>query len=462
VKKKISFGIVMLAVAFMPLWLSGTAEAKSSYLTSFNSTYPSAPSAIKSCTLCHPGGNTGSLNSYANDYKAAARVYTAIEAKDSDGDGATNLAEINAGTFPGDANSKPVITPPPAPTLSSLAISGPSSVDENGVATFVATASWSNGSTSLVTPTWSENSTFATISASGVLSAAEVTASQSVTVSASYSASGVTKTATKTVTIVDIPTQVCTDQDGDGFAVEGGACGAVDPDDNNPSVTPNSGKTPLNDTSAFVEQLYWDIFSRDGDTAGILYWSNQIDSAKSTKAQAAEIFLLSPEHQYKVASISRLYLAYYQRCPDYDGLMYWVSSYAQGVPLEEISLAFALAPEFQDTYGNLDNGLFIDLIYRNVLGRNPDPQGLAFWTNQLDTGNLTRGQVMIGFSESEEYKAYSQADTFVSTAYSGLLRRAPSQVEYDSWVNTIKTGGQRLELIDSLLNSSQYAARFGN
>jgi len=93
-----------------------------------------------------------------------------------------------------------------APTLSSLSISGPSSVNEGAAGTYTATATWSDGSTTVVTPTWSENSTYASIGAGGMLTTTAVPANQTATVSASYTSSGVTRTATQSVTIVDIAT----------------------------------------------------------------------------------------------------------------------------------------------------------------------------------------------------------------------------------------------------------------
>ena len=42
------------------------------------------------------------------------------------------------------------------------------------------------------------------------------------------------------------------------------------------------------------------------------------------------------------------------------------------------------------------------LAYRNVLHREPDPVGLTFWLDQLQRG-ASRGQVMLGFSESVEF-----------------------------------------------------------
>ena len=57
------------------------------------------------------------LNPYGTDFGAANHDFGAIEAKDSDGDGFSNLDEIKAGTFPGDTNENPdkKAEPPPKP-----------------------------------------------------------------------------------------------------------------------------------------------------------------------------------------------------------------------------------------------------------------------------------------------------------------------------------------------------------
>ena len=197
--------LMIMVFAFIVTGLVSEAYAKSSYLTSFNTTYPTAPTTIKNCTLCHPNGTTSQLNGYASAYKSAAYNYKSIEALDSDADGFTNIAEINAGTYPGLATSVPATPPPVTVTLASLAITGPASVNENGSGTYAATATMSNGTSKAVTATWSENSTATTISAAGVLAAGAVTASQAVVVSASYTEGGVTKNATYNVTVVDVP-----------------------------------------------------------------------------------------------------------------------------------------------------------------------------------------------------------------------------------------------------------------
>ncbi len=79
---------------------------------------------LNSCSLCHSSSIPG-LNSYGAAYMAQGRssaALKAIEALDTDGDGFTNIQEINALTFPGNANDKPAAaatatnTPTKAPT----------------------------------------------------------------------------------------------------------------------------------------------------------------------------------------------------------------------------------------------------------------------------------------------------------------------------------------------------------
>lgn len=102
-------------------------------------------------------------------------------------------------------------------------------------------------------------------------------------------------------------------------------------------------------------------------------------------------------------SIFRLYRAYFLRNPDNAGLNYWAEKYASGQwTLSAISEFFASSPEFKTRYGSLTNAQFVNLIYRNVLGRNPDAGGQSHWVQRL-SGGTSRGAVMIGFSESPEF-----------------------------------------------------------
>ena len=108
-----------------------------------------------------------------------------------------------------------------------------------------------------------------------------------------------------------------------------------------------------------------------------------------------------------IGEVYRLYGATLDREPDGPGLDSWVSLLRNGAGLEQVAGGFTGSQEFQDKYGSLDDTGFVTLLYNNVLHRAPDPGGLANWVNSLGTG-ATRTSVVVGFSESAEYKGNEQ------------------------------------------------------
>jgi len=110
-------GVLVIGVAAYTLTHTTGASANSNDLSNARSKYPSiSGTRLDSCSLCHTS-SIPSLNPFGSAYLANGRSTTAfgpIEALDSDGDGFTNLQEIMALTFPGDASDAPVANTPTA------------------------------------------------------------------------------------------------------------------------------------------------------------------------------------------------------------------------------------------------------------------------------------------------------------------------------------------------------------
>lgn len=88
----------------------GIVYASRPFLEEFNLKYGTGGTQLDDCITCHissnPDGNH-ELNPYGDDFKDKGRDFEAIELWDSDDDGFSNKAEINAMTFPGDPDSVP-------------------------------------------------------------------------------------------------------------------------------------------------------------------------------------------------------------------------------------------------------------------------------------------------------------------------------------------------------------------
>jgi hypothetical protein len=172
----------------------------------------------------------------------------------------------------------------------------------------------------------------------------------------------------------------------------------------------------LSDT-AFVTLLYNNVLHRAPDAGGLSFWTNELAHGYSraqivigfTESNEDIADLAAPVQQGlwvqdgAAAEIARLYDTAFSRLPDITGLAYWTSALEHGTTLTQAAQGFIGSAEFQATYGALDNSGFVSQLYSNVLHRAPDAGGLAYWVSLLATGQDTRAQVVVGFSESPEH-----------------------------------------------------------
>ncbi len=102
--------------------------------------------------------------------------------------------------------------------------------------------------------------------------------------------------------------------------------------------------------------------------------------------------------------IYRLYNAAFGRFPDTTGFKYWINNYNSKLDTyRQISHAFIESKEFINLYGEeSSNDNYINKLYLNILNRSPDEIGKSYWMNQLNLGLETRGEILMGFSESQE------------------------------------------------------------
>jgi len=133
-------GILWIAVNANPVLAAYSSHQNDQDVNNFLTVYPFAKSTkLDDCSLCHTSGKIGkntygscdychqvyktkpphgnildTLNSYGKAYNDAGGDLKAIEGLNSDGDTSTNIEEIRALTFPGDAKDYPGLVPAPA------------------------------------------------------------------------------------------------------------------------------------------------------------------------------------------------------------------------------------------------------------------------------------------------------------------------------------------------------------
>jgi len=161
-----------------------------------------------------------------------------------------------------------------------------------------------------------------------------------------------------------------------------------------------------------VDLLYESVLHRDPDTGGFTYWVGKLDRGVSreqvltgfSESTENKLALMAFDMDGTMGQVYRLYQAALNRAPDTGGLDYWVNAVGNGQSLTELATGFIQSAEFQSLYGsNPGNDQFVDLLYENVLNRDPDTAGNSYWMNRLATG-MNREDALLGFSESLENK----------------------------------------------------------
>lgn len=221
---------------------------------------------------------------------------------------------------------------------------------------------------------------------------------------------------------------------------------------------PSGRLGPFLSVDELVQRQYLDVFGRAIDTSGRTYWSDRIHTGADSPTDFITRLLGAPEFNARVAPVARLYWAYFLRIPDTDGLLYWMGQQSAGLTLADISQRFSSSEEFQSTYASAANdpGAFVDLVYSNVLGRPADADGRAYWVDQLNRG-MTRGHLMVRFSESPEYVTTMADEVRVVGAYVGMLRRSPDPDGLAYWSSLGVAA-----LVPGIFNQPEYAARIAS
>ena len=234
---------------------------------------------------------------------------------------------------------------------------------------------------------------------------------------------------------------------------------------------------------AFVTRLYDLALQRQPDEAGLMQWTSLLSERKATGISVAYGFIYSPEYQSRNMSdedyTELMYRMFFGRESDPEGKASWLSvldAHPGAEGREELFYGFAASQEFSDlcaSYGiirgdyiigrNMDsvNGinLFVDRLYRLVLGRECDMPGMTDWTRSLAGGEITGTGAAYGFFFSPEYEGRNRSsEEYVEDLYNAFMGRASDEAGRQAWLGVIAGGASREEVFNGFAMSSEFAA----
>ncbi|CAK0781577.1 RCC1 repeat-containing protein [Gammaproteobacteria bacterium] len=103
--------------------------------------------------------------------------------------------------------------------------------------------------------------------------------------------------------------------------------------------------------------------------------------------------------------------------------------------------------------------------YQNILGRAPEPAGLAYYQDRINQARAQGRDVKpefklmaYNFLNSPEWLNRNTSDAvYVTTLYKTFLQRSPESAGLDYYVNLLKNGATRNNLLDNFVNSPEFA-----
>ena len=187
--------------------------------------------------------------------------------------------------------------------------------------------------------------------------------------------------------------------------------------------------------SSYVADLYGTVLGRSAGAAEVNFWVNAIEARTASLGQVAAAIVGSPEAATSSASIlvrnsyaniataamTELYQDSLGRNPDPVALSTGVAAMTAGTTMAQMTAALVSSAEYVNAHiaatasGAANQASYVAALYETVLGRSPDPAGLAAYTTAINTNAASLAQVAAAIVGSPE-AATSSASILVRNA----------------------------------------------
>ena len=152
-------------------------------------------------------------------------------------------------------------------------------------------------------------------------------------------------------------------------------------------------------------------------------WFNALKTVYTEKQEEAlaeqkEAEILEKRVQNSSILPLQFYRSILEREPQEETLTAWAKYLEEGSVIS-VAMAFFTSDEFQNRETN--NGVFLNILYRAILGRDADSAGFEYWIDALENNRISRKEILELFLYSPEFS------TLVSDY--GLILSSPTDTE---------------------------------
>ena len=258
----------------------------------------------------------------------------------------------------------------------------------------------------------------------------------------------------------DEPTPVITDP------------GKTDPD----IIIPDGPSEPT--FGDFVERLYVVALGRASEPEGKAFWTEHVGNGDLNGAQCANEFLLSKEFNDRNLSdedfLKVLYKTFFDRKAedDKDGFDFWMNSlktqgrdvvvdcFINSTEWCNVCATYGVksgATRAKATIASKNATAFATRLYTECLGRDPEEDGLKFWSLGLTNLELTGSAAAHEFFFCKEFNDHSfDNKELITRMYRTFMGREPDDAGMNFWLDSMSKGMTKQQVFDSFVKSPEF------
>lgn len=252
------------------------------------------------------------------------------------------------------------------------------------------------------------------------------------------------------------------------------------------SIENDSSTSSQDLTKDFVSRLYITLLLRNPDPDGLDAWTAQLKSGDKTGADIISGFIFSDEFKANNYSdedfVEIMYNALFDRGSDPTGKSGWLNCLSEGLSRAYVCSGFIGSDEFKtlcqkyeiipgqiqlteivDQHPNIAH--FVNYLYKYILDRNADPEGLKAWVTVLANHANSASEVVSGFVFSKEFQGKNLSNTeYIDTLYTAILNRNSDPEGLNAWLQTLDDGLSKRNVLRGFLASEEFkklCAKYG-
>ena len=192
------------------------------------------------------------------------------------------------------------------------------------------------------------------------------------------------------------------------------------------------GPTFVNgDDARFVDAVYRLFLGRE---PSIVETDLEVTGLEQGREPQDITSFLARSEQWSGGIVDEMYRQALGREPDPEGRAYWLAQIAAGLRLQELGTYFYGSTEYAGRAGSVP--AYVTKLYDVLLSRPPDEDGLAYWVQELTSGRAKPPDVANGFYASIESRR-DRADRLARRIFGEPLPAG----ERDAWAERLATDG---------------------